>query len=221
MAYKLVILDLDGTLADTFPWFLSVLNGVADRYRFKRIEKHEVERLRGFSARQIIRHLGVPAWKLPLIARHMRSLSARDIDGLKLFDGIDTMLRSLSKADLVLAVVSSNSEENVRRLLGPGLAELIGHFACGASLFGKAAKLRKVLKASGVSPGEVICIGDEIRDYEAARRVGLAFGAVSWGFTSPEALQALTPEAVFPSPHGIVEVLAPTTGHTECPRSTA
>ena len=57
MAYKLVIFDLDGTLADTFPWFLSVLNGVADRYRFKRIEKHEVERLRGYSARQIIRHL--------------------------------------------------------------------------------------------------------------------------------------------------------------------
>src|SRR5215204_798138 len=102
-------------------------------------------------------HLGVPAWKLPLIARHMRSLSARDIDELQLFNGIDTVLRSLSKAGLVLAVVSSNSEENVRRLLGPGLAELIGHFACGASLFGKAAKLRKVLKASGVSPAEVIC----------------------------------------------------------------
>lgn len=66
-----------------------------------------------------------------------------------------------------------------------------------------------------------ICIGDEIRDYEAARRVGLAFGAVSWGFTSPEALQALTPEAMLPSPHEIVEVLAPTTGRTECPRSAA
>jgi NAD(P)-dependent dehydrogenase (short-subunit alcohol dehydrogenase family) len=72
MAYKMVIFDLDGTLADTFPWFLSVLNGVADRYRFRRIEKHEVERLRGFNARQMVKHLGVPAWKLPLIARHMR-----------------------------------------------------------------------------------------------------------------------------------------------------
>jgi phosphoglycolate phosphatase len=212
MAYKLVIFDLDGTLADTFPWFLSVLNGVADRYRFKRIEKHEVERLRGYSARQIIRHLGVPAWKLPLIARHMRSLSARDIDGLKLFDSIDTMLRSLSKAGLVLAVVSSNSEENVRRLLGPELAELIGHYACGASLFGKAAKLTKVVKASRISSSEVICIGDEIRDHEAARGVGLAFGAVGWGFTSPEALRALKPEAMFSSPGRIVEVLAPATG---------
>ena len=216
MAYKLVIFDLDGTLADTFPWFLGVLNGVADRYRFRRIEKHEVERLRGFSARQMVKHLGVPAWKLPLIARHMRSLSARDIDDLQLFDGIDTMLRSLSKAGLVLAVVSSNSEENVRRLLGPELAELIGHYACGASLFGKAAKLRKVLKLSRVSPAEVICIGDEIRDYEAARRVGLAFGAVAWGFTSPEAFQALRPEAMFLGPRRIVEVLAPATNRTEC-----
>jgi len=119
MAYKLVIFDLDGTLADTFPWFLSVLNGVADRYRFKRIEKHEVERLRGYSARQIIRHLGVPAWKLPLIARHMRSLSARDIDELQLFNGIDTVLRSLSKVGPASLKCGLGHLEGVLALLGP------------------------------------------------------------------------------------------------------
>ncbi len=41
----LVVLDFDGTLADSFGWFCSVLNGVADRYRFRRVEAHEVEEL--------------------------------------------------------------------------------------------------------------------------------------------------------------------------------
>jgi phosphoglycolate phosphatase len=36
----LVVLDFDGTLADSFDWFCSVLNGVADRYRFRRGGAH-------------------------------------------------------------------------------------------------------------------------------------------------------------------------------------
>ena len=72
MAYKLVIFDFDGTLADTFPWFTAVLNDVAARYRFRRVEAHEVDGLRGYSARQLLDHLGIKPWKLPFIARHMR-----------------------------------------------------------------------------------------------------------------------------------------------------
>jgi hypothetical protein len=34
--YKLAIFDFDGTLADSFPFFLSVFNTIADRHGFKR-----------------------------------------------------------------------------------------------------------------------------------------------------------------------------------------
>ena len=54
-----------------------------------------------------------------------------------------------------------------------------------------------MLKRSGVLPSEAICIGDEIRDADAARAVGIAFGAVAWGFTDVEALRAHEPEMVF------------------------
>jgi phosphoglycolate phosphatase len=30
MLYKLAIFDFDGTLADSFPWFLGMVNGLAD-----------------------------------------------------------------------------------------------------------------------------------------------------------------------------------------------
>jgi phosphoglycolate phosphatase len=32
MKYRLVIFDFDGTLADTFSWFLGVANQIADKY---------------------------------------------------------------------------------------------------------------------------------------------------------------------------------------------
>src|SRR3954453_9602502 len=96
MKYRLAIFDFDGSLADSFPWFLGVVNRVTDRYGFRRIEDHEVEPLRGCSARRLVRHLGVPAWKLPLIARHMRQLMAEDIGRISLFPGVDGLLHGLA-----------------------------------------------------------------------------------------------------------------------------
>jgi phosphoglycolate phosphatase len=94
-------------------------------------------------------------------------------------------------------------------VLGPENAALIGHYACGAGLFGKAAKLRKVLKASGIPGSEAICIGDEIRDHEAAARVGIAFGAVAWGYARPDALRACSPALTFETMDEIARKLAP------------
>ncbi|HEV7261128.1 MAG TPA: HAD hydrolase-like protein [Bosea sp. (in: a-proteobacteria)] len=205
--YKLIIFDFDGTLADTFPWFARVLNGVADRYRFRRIAPDEVEALRGHSARQLIAHLGVARWKLPFIARHMRQLAASDDQPVPVFPGIDTMLRELRREGFVLAIVSSNSEGNIRRALGSELAATFAHFACGAGLFGKTTKFRQIAKRAGIEHRQCLCIGDEIRDFEAASEAGMAFGAVSWGFTSPAALQALGPDFMFPHPDAIAAEL--------------
>ncbi|NMB89657.1 MAG: HAD hydrolase-like protein, partial [Chloroflexi bacterium] len=52
-------------------------------------------------------------------------------------------------------------------------------------------------RASRIHPGEALCIGDEIRDIEAAHKVKIPFGAVSWGYTNVEALQAHAPFEVF------------------------
>lgn len=209
MPYKLIIFDFDGTLADTFPWFTAVLNDVAERYRFRRIEADEVEALRGYSARQLIAHLGIPPWKLPFIARHMRRLATDDSDPVPVFSGAEAMLRELRQAGFVLAVVSSNTERNIRRAFGPEMAALFSHYACGAGLFGKASKFRQIARRTGIEHGHCLCVGDEIRDGEAARDAGMAFGAVSWGFTNPDALQALAPRFMFFHPREIsAELLA-------------
>ena len=82
MRYDLAIFDSDGTLVDSFPWFARVLNDVADRFGFRRTDAAEREALRACGSREILHRLGVPAWKLPMIAAHMRALKATlDPDG--------------------------------------------------------------------------------------------------------------------------------------------
>jgi phosphoglycolate phosphatase len=199
MRYRIAIFDFDGTLADSFPWFLEIVNDVADRFGFRRIEEHEVDTLRGYDVRGMIRHLRTPAWKLPLIARHMRARMAADIDRITLFPGVGGLLRALHGHGVAIAIVTSNSEANVRRVLGAQNAALVRHYGCGASLLGKRSKLRRVLRASGIQAADAVKIGDEIRDLHAARAAGMAFYAVGWGYTHGHALAAHGPDAVFES----------------------
>jgi len=208
MRYRLVIFDFDGTLANSLPWFSRVLNDVADRYHFKRVAAHEEDLLRAMDPRSLMRHLGIPAWRLPLIVRYMRKRKSQELDQTHLFDGVDRMLRRLADADIATALVTSNTEPNVRTILGAANANLIRYFECGASLFGKAPHFRKVLRRSRTPADEAICIGDELRDLEAAQKVGIAFGAVTWGFSMPEALVARSPTAVFRSVDEIADQLA-------------
>jgi len=111
LKYKLIILDFDGTLADTFPWFVKNIGAVADKYGFKHIKDEEVEELRNFDAKHMLKHVGFPMLKLPLIATHMRGLMKKEIHTIKLFDGVPEMLHKLHDAGLTLAVVSTNSQK--------------------------------------------------------------------------------------------------------------
>jgi phosphoglycolate phosphatase len=205
--YSLVIFDLDGTLVDSFPWFLRVVNDVAKAFDFKPIEHDDIVTLRRAGSRAILRHLEIPLWKMPRIATHMRKLKRQHLHTLPLFDGVPDMLQALRNQGIRIALVSSDSEANARLQLGDNAA-LFSDFACGASLFGKAGKFRRIVKRAGIAPSAAIAIGDEMRDHEAAEAAGIAFGAVAWGYADPGALRARRPQAFFETVADIPRLLA-------------
>jgi len=209
MRYALAILDLDGTLADSLPWFRAHVNDVADRFGFRRVAEEDIEPLRRAGTREILARLKVPRWKLPMIARYMRRLKTAHLGEIPLFPGAEAMLRRLHEGGVRLALVSSDTEANARAQLGTANAALISDFACGASLYGKAAKFRRVLKRAAVPPTSAIAIGDEVRDIEAARAAGLACGAVTWGYAAPETLRALKPDLLLERMEDIAGALLP------------
>jgi phosphoglycolate phosphatase len=207
LKYRLAIFDSDGTLADTLPWMRGIFNDLAEEHGFRRVEPHEYERFRDLHGSALLRELGLPLWKLPRVVSSLRRRMSEHTGTLSLFPGISDVLTRLAASGVQLAIVSSNSQENVGRVLGADNAKLITHFACGVSMLGKAAKLRQMIRRSAVQPSEAIYIGDEIRDAEAAAKAGIAFGAVTWGQHRQEILCSRNPAEKFTSVQEIADKL--------------
>jgi phosphoglycolate phosphatase len=206
MRYRLAIFDFDGTLADSFPFFLSVFNKIADEHGFRRIDHTHVERLRHYGTREMMREVGMPAWKLPLAAASFKTLMRENAGQVRLFPQVDHALRELARGNVKLTIVSSNAEDNVRQVLGPELSPLISQYECGMSIFGKTARIRKVLKRAATAPGAALYIGDQTTDADAARRAGVAFAAVHWGYAPIEALRKVAPEHEFDLPASLAAI---------------
>src|SRR6476659_5817135 len=105
-AYTLAIFDFDGTLADSFPWFCSVLDQTADRFGLSHVPPEDIPTLRELSSYDALKRLGVPFYKLPAISTFMRGPAVDGIPSIPLFAGAAEALAALKAGGVRLALVS-------------------------------------------------------------------------------------------------------------------
>ncbi|HDR8910985.1 TPA: HAD hydrolase-like protein [Burkholderia multivorans] len=189
MTYRLVAFDFDGTLADSLDCFLTALSEASRLHGFRDADPAMRATLRTMSTRDIVRALDVPVWKVPRVTIDMRRLMRACIANVALFPGVETTFDALAARGIRIAIATSNAEDVVRDRLGAHAAARVDHFACGIPLFGKARRLRALAGEAGVRADQMLYVGDEIRDADAARRARVAFQGVAWGYTAPHALQ--------------------------------
>lgn len=205
--FGLVVFDFDGTLADSYAWLVGALNRLAPRYGFWPVTAAEEPELRQLGAAAIMRRLRLPMWKRPLVARALRRLMAREIDQIRLFPGMAELVHGLAEGGVPLAIASSNARENIAQVLGQGGLACFEQLECGIGLGGKPRRLRAIRRRYRLGPGEMLYIGDEVRDLHAARTAGVASGAVTWGYNHPDALRARQPDHLFTQPADIAHLL--------------
>ena len=207
MTYKMLIFDFDGTLANSFPWVLNILDELAEKFNAIPLDLTRLEELKEYPPRKIMKMHNIPTWKLPAILKFTRSRMRTNGESIHPFEGVSTLLKKIHEQDVQMALVTSNTCETARRVLGDELYDLFHLFEDRVSLFGKPAALKRIVRKSGLDKSQMLAIGDEIRDIEAAKKVNIPFGAVSWGFTSLEALTSRNPEHIFTDMDQIVDLL--------------
>ena len=75
-------------------------------------------------------------------------------------------------------------------------------------LFGKGKALRRIVRAEHVDRADVLYVGDEVRDIEAARKARVASAAVTWGLHAEAILRDNHPDHVVDLPsqlRGVIE----------------
>lgn len=205
---SVAIFDFDGTLADSLDVVIDEYNRLAPRYRVKPIDRADLPRLRALRGPAALREHQVSLWKLPFLVRSMRSALHTRAAELRPFAGIPDALHALEQAGCRCSVLSTNSASNIQRFMRANQLNMFEHVAGGASMFGKAGALKKLMKRAKLEPARVHYVGDEIRDVAAAKAAGVRSIAVSWGYAKRDALAALKPDHIVDTPQQLVELLA-------------
>jgi phosphoglycolate phosphatase len=199
MPRPFVIFDFDGTIADSFTESLAAYNRVAPRLRLRPVGEHEVAALRRMSAGQLMQALGVPMWKLPRLMIAVRADLHDHFHSVRPVGNIAESLRVLSATGYHLAMVTSNSEENVHQFLKRHHIADFQTIVAGSSIFGKATRLRHLIKSVQADRSTTAYIGDTVPDIRAAREAGTSAIAVAWGFSDRAPLLAEGPDALIES----------------------
>lgn len=205
---KVIVFDFDGTIADTFDAVLRITSSLAQELGYPPPTSADVARLRNLDSREIIRQSGIPLFRLPFLLKRLKTELRQEIPSLKPIAGMPDALLQLHKHGHALGIVTSNSEDNVRAFLKvQGLGTLFQFIYSGTTLFGKGRVINRIIAQNNLNPREVIYVGDETRDIEAAKRSQIRVVAVGWGFNSEEALARQHPDVLIHDPADLFTVI--------------
>jgi phosphoglycolate phosphatase len=198
MSAKAVIFDLDGTLADSIPLVIEIVNDL--KVVNRELTRDDYEKAKNLSVKAILKEFNIPVWRAPEILVKGRAALTQRINEVPFFEGMDSVLRQLAKSHR-LFVMSSNSLENVQKFLEiHGIEGSFEEIYGGVGIFSKPKMLRRIVKEHGLEKTDTYYIGDEIRDVEAARKARLKSVAVTWGFNGEKILREHVPDHIVHTP---------------------
>ena len=191
---KLLVFDLDGTLAETAGDLIGTLNFILARENIAPVDLSQARFMLGAGAKALIER-GFAAQKVPLAPARLQQLfgdflahyEAHIADESFLFPGVVQALDRFEAAGWHFAVCTNKIEAPARKLLGAlGVA---GRFRAivGQDTFAipkpDPRVLEQTIAMAGGTPARSIMVGDSRTDIDTARRLGIPCVAVDFGYT--------------------------------------
>lgn len=187
MKYKLVIFDLDGTIADTSPGILKSI-----RYTQKKMNLPEI------SLEKMYSHIGPPMTESynsnfgltgeklnQAISYHKEYAMKQGYKEIKLYDGIVELLDTLRNNGIITAVATLKAQTTTLKIFEHfGISEKFDIIK-GVEPINpktKAQLLEDCIAESYCKKSECVLIGDSKYDAIGAEQVGIDFIGVTYGF---------------------------------------
>ncbi len=205
---KTIIFDFDGTIANTLDAVVNIYNDIAPKYNCKPVKHKDRKKLQAKRPQEFLKNYGVNHLKLFFLVIHTRRKLRNEIGNIKPIIGITQALKELKIAGFNLGIMTSNSKINVNIFLEMnGIKNIFDFIYTSKNIFGKDKTINQLLKNHKIRKDSVVYVGDETRDIEAARKVGIPIVAVSWGFNAREILALSEPDKIIDNPKKMLECL--------------
>ncbi len=197
MKKKLLIFDLDGTIADTIWSIRDGVNLAMDKYGLPRRDYEDIRRAIGNGARELIR-LSVPEDKradtrlVDSVFADYDKLYARtyaNVDGC--YPNMSEAIRTLRDRGYIIAVLSNKQDLYVKKIIEMLFPDGTVSLAAGQTELPKKPDPTVPLMIAdtfGVTAADCAFIGDSEVDVKTAKNAGMTSVACAWGYRPREAL---------------------------------
>lgn len=201
---RYIIFDFDGTVADTLPHLIAI----GEQVLGVEVDKSEIEELRNTPPKKIIKKFKIPIYKIPKMVVEGRKLFTQHIHEIKPINGLVPVIKQLFDEGYQMQIISSNSVANIQIFLEQhGLRKYFTQVHGSVGLFSKAQAIRKVIRSQKLDKAKCVYVGDEVRDIEAAHKVGIKVISVTTGVNGQEILTKTKPDYLAKKPTDIINAV--------------
>ena len=208
---KAVMIDLDGTLADTIPDLAEAANMMLRELDRPGLERELIRTFVGKGIPKLVERAlagnlegsvpaGLLARALPIYERCYAEVNGKHT---VIYPGVSEGLRALRAMQLPLACVTNKAERFTLALLEHlQLARCFEQVIAGDTLPQKKPDPQPLLHACrsfGITPGDMLMIGDSANDVEAARAAGCPVFCVTYGYNEGRDVRELDVDAIVTS----------------------
>ena len=202
--FSCVIFDVDGTLSQTNQLIFASFNHVLDKYLGKILSEREIIALFGPPEEGgLVKLLGEATAKEAEVDLYAFYSDNHDAMAY-LHSGMKELLNYLKHQGLKLAVFTGKGRRTTEITLGKlGISEYFDVIVTGTEVVHHKPNpegIQRVMSTLGVSPTEVLMVGDALSDVKASRAAGVKVAAAAWDSYDRDRLLQAEADYVFHSP---------------------
>ncbi|HAS40739.1 MAG TPA: HAD family hydrolase [Microscillaceae bacterium] len=213
MAYKTVILDFDGTIANTQESIVQTMRFVASSLNITAIDEAVIKELIGLPLKTTLEKALLLDEKsigqaTTMYRKHYNEIA---IDTIDLFEGVTDTLKQLHEKGIQLHVASSKGRESLIRILKKQQVYALFSFVGGEEDVKNKKPDPEIINLIrdkfGYETNECLVVGDTVFDIEMGQRAQVDTCGVTYGNGTRDALAKQNPNYLIDSFKSILEIV--------------